>query len=87
MTNKKDLKHFSSHLRALLDDKVFIFITLSLTSLYFVITGINFWMTSYFIKVIGATRHQVVITFSICCITAPIMGVLVGGCIVDRFGG
>lgn len=44
-------------------------------------------MTSYFIKIIGASRDQVVLTFSICCITAPVMGVLVGGMIVDKCGG
>jgi len=37
--------------------------------------------------VIGASRRQVVITFSVCCITAPIMGVMVGGYIIDKFGG
>eukprot|EP00966_Prymnesium_polylepis_P333863 7389277-Prymnesium_polylepis.1 len=56
-------------------------------ALFFVVTGIQFWVTSYLTEVIKAPKPSVVAAFSIESITAPLLGVFLGGTIVDRLGG
>lgn len=58
--------------------------TLSLCCLYFVVTGIQFWMTAYCIKVLDADPGLVTIVYSLCSITAPIPGAAMGGYLADK---
>ena len=69
-------------LKSLISNKSFICLTLSLSVLYFVITGIQFWISDYFIVVLGVAQEKVFVYFSVSCITGPTMGVMVGGFIV-----
>jgi hypothetical protein len=51
-------------------------VTISL--LYFVVTGVQFWASDYLIKVIKADRKLVFISFSAVSITGPTLGVIFG---------
>ena len=61
--------------------------TLSLTALFFVISGIQYWITNYFVKVLGVNEKDANIYFALTCITSPILGALVSGKISLGFGG
>ena len=56
---------------------------MSLCCLYFVVTGIQFWMTAYLIKVLDEDPTLVTIVYSLCSITAPIPGAAMGGYLAD----
>jgi MFS family permease len=55
--------------------------------MFFIVTGIQFWITSYLIDILGNNPIQVVVMFSIVSITAPLAGVLIGGTFADKYGG
>ena len=56
-------------------------------SLFWVVTGIQFWITKYLTQVIGADPTRVTIVFSVVSIMAPVSGVFFGSWIIDRNGG
>ena len=62
-------------------------VTFTLCCIYFIVTGIQFWMTSYLIQIINADPIQVVIVFSFSSISAPLLGILTGGTFADKYGG
>jgi MFS family permease len=62
-------------------------ITLGMCGIYFIVTGIQFWMTKYLIEILDLEPLLVNIIFSGISITAPLSGVLVGGTISDKYGG
>lgn len=74
-------------IRQLLRSPLYVLLTLSLCGLYFTVTGIQYWITDYLEKVIGAPKDQVLTAFAITSCTAPAMGVVFGGWLVDRMGG
>jgi MFS family permease len=76
-----------SPLRVLCGTKVYIYMVIALACLYFVVTGIQFWVTSYLIVVLGARKADVVPAFGVTAITAPLLGVILGGKFVDFMGG
>lgn len=55
--------------------------------MYFIITGIQFWISDYMQLVLGTPKSVVFICFSIVSITAPTFGVITGGYMVTYFGG
>ncbi len=63
---------------------IFIFTTLALSQLYFVVSGIQFWLTAYCVKVIDADPRIVNVAYVICSITAPIPGAATGGFLADK---
>ncbi len=68
-------------------NSVYLSVICALCSIYFIVTGIQFWMTAYLIEVIEGDPVHVVIIFSFTTVTAPLSGVLIGGTISDKFGG
>ena len=73
--------------KTILKNKLYILITLAITSIYFIVTGIQFWITKYLIEILEVEPIVVNIIFSIISITAPLSGVLFGGTISDKYGG
>lgn len=59
----------------------------SISTIYFVVTGIQFWITDYMIEVLGADKNRVIMVFALSSLTAPILGVIFGGKISDSLGG
>ena len=73
--------------KLVLTTPLYITITLGLCSIYFIVTGIQFWMTAYMIGILGIDPFTVVLLFSITTVTAPLFGVLMGGIFADKYGG
>jgi len=68
-------------------NSIYMTTVLGLSCLFFVVTGIQFWVTKYLIVVIGKKQDDVTLAFGVTSITAPIVGVFVGGTIIDKLGG
>lgn len=60
---------------------------LSSSSLFFVVTGIQFWISDYMRIILKQDQQTVFLSYSITSLTAPVIGVLMGGHILDRYGG
>lgn len=73
--------------KRLLECKIFVWVTWALAFLYFVVTGIQFWITDYLVTQLGADPPSVVIAFALTSLTAPTAGVFFGGWAVDKVGG
>lgn len=82
-----NLSRYCSQAVVVLCNPIYISVTLGLCSMYFIVAGIQFWMTSYLIDILGNNPIEVVIIFSTVSITAPLAGVIVGGTFADRYGG
>lgn len=82
-----ELASFWQQVVMLLSNPIFIWVSLALCSLYFVVAGIQFWITVYLIEVLGCDPVFVLISFGVTCITGPLVGVLVGSHIADNMGG
>ena len=59
----------------------------SLTCLYYIVTGIQFWMTQYLIDIIKETETIVKLTFAFVCITSPTGGAVFSGYLSSWIGG
>lgn len=83
-TNLKTLwskKVLSTQTTALINEfsfQVFIFVMLSISTLYFVVTGLQYWISDYMINVLKLRPAMVFLSFGISSITAPTLGVLAG---------
>lgn len=55
--------------------------------LYYIITGIQYWVSDYMINVLKQDKGLVFICFGIVSITSPVLGVVVGGNITTCLGG
>ena len=73
--------------KIVLSTPLYISITLGMCSIYFIVTGIQLWMTKYLIEILEAEPLLVNTVYSIISITAPLFGVLVGGSFSDKYGG
>ena len=73
--------------KIILSNKLYILLTLTMTSIYFIVTGIQFWITKYLIEILDIQPIVVNIIFALISITAPLSGVLFGGTISDKYGG
>uniref|UniRef100_A0A0G4G5U4 Major facilitator superfamily (MFS) profile domain-containing protein n=1 Tax=Chromera velia CCMP2878 TaxID=1169474 RepID=A0A0G4G5U4_9ALVE len=66
---------------------IYMSMVMGLCALYFVVTGIQFWSTFFFLETFSISTEFVVMGFSVTAVTAPIIGVVGGGLIVDALGG
>lgn len=76
-----------AQLAILLSNPIYVLIVATLSALYFVVTGIQFWITPYLVDEIGADIGLVGISFVICSATGPTLGVVFGGWLIDHIGG
>jgi MFS family permease len=67
--------------------QVYMLCTAAYFSLMFISTIIQYWTSDYLKEVIKADSSMVIIAFVVTCITAPTLGIVAGGCIVQKFGG
>lgn len=82
-----ELLPVTKQLRIITRSSVFVLLTGALSSLCFVVTGIQFWITEYMLAVIRGNYGTVLIAFSAVSATAPTLGVVIGGNVIDRLGG
>lgn len=71
----------------LLTNVQFMCFVLALTGMYFVTTGIQFWITDYFQNVYGISKEAVFIFFGAAAVTGPVFGVVAGGYVFNHIGG
>jgi hypothetical protein len=51
---------------------------LTVSSIYFVVTGIQFWISNYFMSYLKASPTEVYLAYSFTSVTAPTLGVITG---------
>jgi MFS family permease len=72
----------------LLNNGLFMSTTTALCSLYFVVTGLQLWVTAYLRgDPIRASMAEIVPSFGLTSATAPVFGVVFGGILLDKLGG
>jgi MFS family permease len=77
----------TDQLRLLWRSPIYVYTTLAIAALFFVVTGIQFWITSYMTVTMDASFSLVLGSFTAISATAPVLGLLLGGWLVDRQGG
>lgn len=60
---------------------------MGITSLIFVSTAIVFWSNDYCRNVLFAKQGEILSVFIIVCLSGPILGILAGGAVIDKFAG
>ena len=76
-----------SALMQLLTNGVYMCTVMAVSCLFFVVTGIQFWVTKYIVEVIGMDQTYVTPAFGGTSIIAPLLGVFAGGAFIDKIGG
>lgn len=59
----------------------------TLTTLFLVISGLQYWITDYVVSVLGHEKETAFLVYIIVGALGPILGVAFSGCIFDRIGG
>lgn len=67
--------------------RVFVWTSLGLSALYFVVAGIQFWITQYIVEVLQVEYRDALGAFTVVSATGPVFGVVFGGWLVDYLGG
>ena len=60
---------------------------MSVSILFFNVTGIQFWYSDYLEIALEADKYKVNIAFGLVTTTAPVFGVIAGGVLTSCFGG
>lgn len=68
------MARLASGAKSLLRNPLYVVITLGMSILYFVVTGIQFWVTEYMVVVLRFNKMTVVALSSLCFLTAPTSG-------------
>ncbi|EGR30534.1 major facilitator superfamily protein, putative [Ichthyophthirius multifiliis] len=71
----------------ILKNNIFIYVCIGLCTLFYIVTGIQYWATEYFIKFCRVSSSQAMFSFSIIAISGPTFGAIIGGKISDKLGG
>ena len=77
----------SKRVYSIVKNPVFVFLVLAISGLYFVVCGMQYWISAYLQIVMDIKSTEVYWYFSFTCLTAPITGVIVGGIIFSNIGG
>eukprot|EP00928_Gymnodinium_smaydae_P028542 TRINITY_DN21736_c0_g2_i1.p1 TRINITY_DN21736_c0_g2~~TRINITY_DN21736_c0_g2_i1.p1 ORF type:complete len:587 (-),score=118.80 TRINITY_DN21736_c0_g2_i1:302-2062(-) len=76
-----------ARLRGLVTNPVYVSVTFTLCVLWFIVTGVQYWATEFFVKAFHMPKGLVVSMFSIVALTGPTIGVVVGAIVTDKRGG
>ena len=68
-------------------EPVFIFTCIAITTFLFISTAIIFWGTDYLINVLHGETDTVLEIFVFVSITGPVIGIIAGGAIVQKYAG
>jgi len=74
-------------IKMVLSKPLFVCTMLAIACLFFVVTGLQFWISEYLIVTLVNDRGVVFAAFSIVSITAPTLGVMIGGHVSTSLGG
>lgn len=84
---KADSETTIQRVGSVLRNPVFVSMALSLSGLYFLTTGIQYWGSDYLQIALQVEATEVYYIFSFTCLTAPISGVMLGGYFFTKLGG
>jgi len=85
MSHNEDLNYLEK-IKVLMDYKVFIYSVISMSILIYIITGVQYWVTDYLDQILGIkSQKDRLFLFTVACFTAPVMGVLIGTEIKNKF--
>lgn len=86
--NPNDRRSFWKVLSIIIKEKVFIFSVLGLSALFYVITGVQYWVSDYMDNILGVhSGKRRLLYFTFVCFTSPTIGVLLGGVLLNGLGG
>lgn len=71
----------------ILKNKLYICTVTCISCLYFIVTGIQFWMSDYLCTVLELKPELVFPTYAVVTVTGPTLGILMGGSAVHKIGG
>lgn len=75
-------------IKQLLKNGIFVCNVLVMSSLYFVVTGLQTFAMPYLrAEPFNATPKDIVLGFGVSVVSAPVLGVIAGGLLLDRIGG
>ena len=66
---------------------IYMLLVMTISSLYFVVSGLQFWITTYMTTVIGVPQSEVFTYYIITCLSAPSSGVILSIFIFNWIGG
>lgn len=78
---------FCQRLCSVMGNKNYLLVVISVTFLYYIITGIQYWVSDYMIIVLQQSEATVYICFGAVSVTGPVLGVIIGGNITTYLGG
>lgn len=67
-------------------NQIYMSTTVSICGLYFVVSGMQYWSSKYFLECFERLKAEVTTSFVSSAATAPILGILVGSTVIDRIG-
>ncbi|TDH73492.1 hypothetical protein CCR75_007426 [Bremia lactucae] len=76
-----------SNLWLLLQHRVYVFVVMGLSGLFFVVAGVQFWTTLYLETNTEDSTYEIHLSYLLVSGTGPIMGVFFGGWLIDQCGG
>jgi len=72
----------------IIKNKVFVFSALSLSTLFFIITAVQYWGSDYIEQALKVKdKNIILLSFSVVCVTSPTLGVIIGGWTSSLIGG
>lgn len=77
---KKKKYNYFKMMKKLLKSPMYLVGTLTMAIILFVSTGVQFWLTDYFVNVMGFDRAMVNIAYAVVSITGPTSGCGFGTC-------
>ena len=89
-TKERDLKKESilSNLKILLKSKIFIYMNITLSSMFIIVSAIQFWINDYMENgLLIQDEKKRLYAFAVVIITSPTIGVILGGIISGKIGG
>jgi len=84
---KESIKEYWNNIKRLGPNKVYIFALVTVCVFNFISFAIQYWVSDHLKQVMHFNEDAITICFIVTCVTAPVSGVILGGCIVGKLGG
>ena len=80
-------RDYSTQFLEILRNKLYMYIVICISCLNFIVTGIQFWAPDYMCTVLNVSKRWIFPTYAAVTITAPTLGIVMGGSAVHKIGG
>lgn len=80
-------ENLAQKIQSMISNPVYCGLVGTMSGLYFVVTGLQYWISAYMMTVLGASADLAALYFVILCFTGPIVGVIAGGLMTQYLGG